>query len=72
MAKGKGWLEIIINLSAFEEGNQTMNAMEVIDIFWKIMDQQKEPKASGRVPSEEGSVPKAYWRMKPYLNPEDF
>ena len=52
MAKGRGWLQITINLSAFEEGNKTMNAMEVMDIFWKIMDQQKEPKASGRVPED--------------------
>ena len=71
MAKGKGWLQITINLSAFDEGNQTMNAMEVMDIFWKIMEQNKEPKASGRVPEDVGSKVKAYWHIKPYLSPFD-
>ena len=66
----KGWLEINVNLSSFEEGNTTINAAEVMDVFWKIVAQM--PEQEGRVPSEEGSVPKAYWRMKPYLNPEDF
>jgi hypothetical protein len=71
MAKGRGWLQITINLSAFEEGNKTMNAMEVMDIFWKIMDQQKEPKASGRVPEDVESRVKAYWHLKPHLSPFD-
>ena len=71
MAKGKGWLQITINLSAFDEGDQTMNAMDVMDIFWKIMEQNKEPKTSGRVPEDVESQVKAYWHIKPYLSPFD-
>jgi hypothetical protein len=48
-----------------------MNSMDVMDIFWKIMEQNKEPKASGRVPEDVESKVKAYWHIKPYLSAFD-
>ena len=63
-----GYLEINIDLSAFEEGQKTLNCVEMMDIFWKIVDQM--PEQSGKVPAD-GEV-KAYWQMKPYLNKENF
>ena len=66
-----GWLEININLSAFEEGKKTMNVVELMDIFWKILEQNSEVKGSGRVPLEDDPL-MAWWRIKPYLNTDDF
>ena len=66
-----GWLEININLSAFEEGKKTMNVVELMDIFWKILEQNAEVKDSGRVPLEDDPV-MAWWRIKPYLNTDTF
>ena len=65
-----GYLEINIDLSTFEEGQKTLNCVEMMDIFWKIVD--KMPDQVGRVPELEGSVTKAYWKMKPYLNTDQF
>ena len=66
-----GWLEININLSAFEEGKKSMNVVELMDIFWKILEQNGEVKDSGRVPLEDDPV-MAWWRIKPYLNTDTF
>ena len=66
-----GWLEININLSAFEEGQKTMNVTELMDIFWKILEQNAKVKDSGRVPLENDPV-MAWWRIKPYLNTDTF
>ena len=66
-----GYLEINIDLSAFKEGNKTMNVVELMDIFWKILDQNSEVKDSGRVPLE-GDPVMAWWRIKPYLNTDTF
>ena len=66
-----GYLEINIDLSAFKEGNKTMNVVELMDIFWKILDQNAEVKDSGRVPLE-GDPVMAWWRIKPYLNTDTF
>jgi len=63
-----GYLEINIDLSTFEEGQKTLNCVELMDIFWKIADQM--PEQSGLVPTD--GVPKAYWRMKPHLNKDEF
>jgi len=63
-----GYLEINIDLSTFEEDNKTMNAAEVMSIFWKIIEQM--PEQSGHLPTD--GLPKAYWKIKPYLNKEDF
>ena len=63
-----GYLEINIDLSAFEEGQKTLNCVEMMDIFWKIVEQM--PEQSGLVPQQ--GVAKAYWRMKPYLNTDQF
>ena len=66
-----GYLEINIDLSAFKEGNKTMNVVELMDIFWKILEQNGEVKDSGRVPLE-GDPVMAWWRIKPYLNTDTF
>ena len=66
-----GYLEINIDLSAFKEGQKTMNVVELMDIFWKILDQNAEVKDSGRVPLE-GDPVMAWWRIKPYLNTDTF
>jgi len=48
-----------------------MNVVELMDIFWKILDQNAEVKDSGRVPLE-GDPVMAWWRIKPYLNTDTF
>ena len=63
-----GYLEINIDLSTFEEGQKTLNCVEMMDIFWKIVDQM--PEQSGIVPQQ--GVTKAYWKIKPYLNTDQF
>ena len=64
-----GYLEINIDLSMFKEDNTTMNTAELMDIFWRIMDQM--PEQQGRVPDNDDEA-KAYWKIKPYLNRENF
>ena len=64
-----GYLEINIDLSMFKEDNTTMNTAELMDIFWRIMDQM--PEQHGRVPDNDSEA-KAYWKIKPYLNTENF
>ena len=51
-----GYLEINIDLSTFEEGQKTLNCVEMMDIFWKIVEQM--PEQRGLVPQE--GVTKAY------------
>ena len=63
-----GYLEVNIDLSTFEEGQKTLNCVEMMDIFWKIVDQM--PEQRGLVPKD--GVTKAYWKIKPYLNKEEF
>ena len=64
-----GYLEINLALSTFEEGDKTLNAMKVMDIFWKIV--EKMPDQHGRIPDDDSEA-KAYWKIKPYLNTENF
>jgi hypothetical protein len=64
-----GYLEINIDLSMFKEDNTTVNTAELMDIFWRIMDQM--PAQHGRVPDDDSEA-KAYWKIKPYLNRENF
>lgn len=66
----KGYLEINIDLSAFEEGQKTLNCVEMMDIFWKIVDQM--PEQRGHVPLDKEKTTKAFWKMKPYLNTDEF
>ena len=54
-----------------KEGNKAMNVVELMDIFWKILEQNAKVKDSGRVPLE-GDPVMAWWRIKPYLNTDTY